>query len=38
MDANDRISNSFKTIATWLERILALVILGGVAVFGLSTA
>ena len=38
MDANDRISNSFKTIATWLERILALVILGGVAVFGLSSA
>lgn len=38
MDANKRLSARFKTTATWIERLLALIILGGVFVFSLSSA
>jgi hypothetical protein len=33
-----RISDYYKTIAVWIERFLALVILGGVLVFGVYSA
>jgi hypothetical protein len=32
------VSSYYKTIAVWIERLLALVILGGVFVFGLRSA
>src|SRR5262249_12776398 len=35
MDTSSRISSYYKTVAVWIERLLALVILGGVLVFGL---
>jgi hypothetical protein len=35
MDTSSRISNYYKTISVWIERLLALVILGGVIVFAL---
>jgi len=38
MDTSRRISSYYKTVAVWIERLLALVILGGVFVFGLSSA
>jgi hypothetical protein len=38
MDTSSRISQHFKTIAVWIERLLALVILGGVFAFGLGSA
>jgi hypothetical protein len=38
MDTSRRISNYCTTIAGWIERVLALVILGGVFVFGLRSA
>ncbi len=38
MDTSSRISSCYKTVAVWIERLLALVILGGVLVFGLSSA
>jgi hypothetical protein len=38
MDTSSRISSYYKTIAGWIERLLALVILGGVLVFGLRSA
>jgi hypothetical protein len=38
MDPHHRIPSYYKTIALWIERLLALVILGGVLVFGLRSA
>jgi hypothetical protein len=38
MDSSSRISSCFNTVAAWIERLLALVILGGVLVFGLFSA
>ncbi|MDR2856442.1 MAG: hypothetical protein LBV50_01160 [Novosphingobium sp.] len=38
MKPDHRIAGSYKTIATWIERTLALVILGGVVVFSLGSA
>jgi hypothetical protein len=38
MDTSRRISSYYTTIAGWIERVLALVILGGVFVFGLRSA
>src|SRR5262249_34819127 len=35
MDMQRRIPAYFKTIAAWIERLLALIILGGIVVFGL---
>lgn len=37
MDSGHRISGYYKTIATWIERLLALVILAAVVVFGLAS-
>ncbi len=37
MDVTSRIPSYYKTIAVWIERLLALVILGGVFVFGLRS-
>ena len=37
MDSNKRISGYYKTTAAWIERWLAIVILGGVLVFGISS-
>src|SRR5262249_33558849 len=37
MDTSSRIESYCKTVAVWIERILALVILGGVLVFGLGS-
>src|SRR5262245_11702563 len=37
MDTGSRISSYFTTIAVWIERLLALVILGGILVFGLRS-
>jgi hypothetical protein len=37
MDKSDRISGYYKTIALWIERFFALVILGGVVVFTLES-
>jgi hypothetical protein len=37
MDTSSRISSYFRTVAVWIERLLALVILGGVLVFGLCS-
>ena len=37
MDTSSRISSYYKTVAVWIERLLALVILGGVLVFGLCS-
>ena len=34
----ERVSSYYKTVAVWIERLLALVILGGVLVFGLRSA
>ena len=33
MDTNSRLSSYYKTIAVWIERLLALVLLGGILVF-----
>jgi hypothetical protein len=38
MDTSSLISSYYKTIASWLERLLALVILCGVVLFGLCSA
>jgi hypothetical protein len=38
MDASRRISSYYTTIAVWIERFLALGLLGGVLVFGLRSA
>src|SRR5262245_12746195 len=37
MDTSSRISSYYQTIAVWIEQLLALVILGGVLVFGLRS-
>ena len=37
MDTSSRITSYYKTIGVWIERLLALVILGGVLVFGLCS-
>ena len=37
MDASSRISSYFKTVAVWIEILLAMVILGGVLVFGVRS-
>src|SRR5215510_1719423 len=37
MDTSSRISSYYKTTAVWIERFLALVILGGVLVYGLRS-
>ena len=37
MPGNIRISNYYRTTATWIERLLALMILGGVLLFGLRS-
>src|SRR5262249_58420934 len=37
MDTSSRIPSYYKTVAVWIERLLALVILGGVLVFGLCS-
>ena len=37
MDTGSRISSYYKTIAVWVERLLALLILGGVLVFGVRS-
>jgi hypothetical protein len=37
MDTSRRISSYYKTVAVWIERLLALVILGGVVLFGLRS-
>jgi len=38
MDRSRSISSYYRTIAVWIERLLALVILGGVLVFGVRSA
>jgi len=38
MDMSGRLANYFKSVTIWIERLLALVILGGVLVFGLRSA
>src|SRR5262245_22787231 len=38
MDTNRRLSSIYRTVAMWIERLLALAILGGVVMFGLRTA
>jgi hypothetical protein len=38
MDTSNQISSYYKTVAVWIERLLALAILGGVLVFGLGSA
>src|SRR5215467_8046069 len=37
MDTSTLISSYYKTVAVWIERLLALVILGGILVFGLRS-
>jgi hypothetical protein len=37
MDMRSRISSYYNTVAVWIERLLALVILAGVLVFGLRS-
>jgi len=37
MDTSSRIAGYFRATAVWIERLLALVILGGVLVFGLRS-
>src|SRR5262245_45163480 len=37
MDVSSRISNYYRATAVWIERLLALVILGGVLMFGLRS-
>jgi len=37
MVTSGRIPSSYKVIAVWIERLLALAILGGVLVFGLRS-
>jgi hypothetical protein len=38
MDLSRRISGYYKTVAVWIEKVLALVILGGVLVFAVTSA
>src|SRR5215510_2561667 len=37
METSSRISSYYNTVAVWIERLLALVISGGVLVFGLRS-
>ncbi|HVJ03281.1 MAG TPA: hypothetical protein VM662_13945 [Sphingomonas sp.] len=37
MDLNLRISGGYKAVATWIERLLALAILGGVVAFAFAS-
>ena len=37
IDPSSRLSSYYKTVAVWIERLLALVILGGVLLFGLCS-